>query len=299
VEGVVSAPVFVLGHARSGTTLLQRVLNSYDDVLVWGEHAGVLRPLADAYFTGLATPNLFKHARPLAEVLRDSAAASSWQAWMTWLGPDEWPVAFRRMAEVLFVPDGLPTKRVWGFKEIRYGADAGDRTLEFLHALWPDALFAFVVRDPMNTFASHRRMPGGAGTLRALVQQTARWSRRYAHYRDFERTRGARCVWVVYEELVAERGAVHDLVAAIGHRFGPAQAAVIASDEGRGSSFSDGDVHERWTRLPLLWRAVLDAGLGAQMPAFGYTRPPLAPPVRWLGMAARRALGGGATSTIR
>ncbi|MCW5891966.1 MAG: sulfotransferase [bacterium] len=285
-----AGPVFVLGHARSGTTLLQRVLNSYDDVLVWGEHAGIVRPLADAYFGGLATPNLFEHARPLAEVLRDSAAASSWQAWMTWLGPAEWPVAFRRMLETLFVPEGLPGKRVWGFKEIRYGAEPGDRTLAFLHALWPDARFAFVVRNPLNTFASHRRMPGGAGTLPALVRQTTRWSRRYAHYREFEATSGARCFWVVYEELVAERGAVHDLVRDLGHGFGDAQRAVIASGEGRGSSFSAGDVHERWTRLPLLWRAVLDAGLGTQMATFGYARPPLAPPVRWLGQATRRAL---------
>ena len=52
------------GGRRGGTTLLQRVLNSYDDVAVYGEHEGVLTPIA--------TPT---SAAPRAQLFGDVRAA--------------------------------------------------------------------------------------------------------------------------------------------------------------------------------------------------------------------------------
>ena len=44
------SPIFLLGTHRSGTTLLQRIVNSSEDAMIWGEHGGFLGDIAEAYF---------------------------------------------------------------------------------------------------------------------------------------------------------------------------------------------------------------------------------------------------------
>lgn len=285
-------PVFVLGAARTGTTLLQRILNSYDDILVWGEHAGVLRDLAAAYFRGAESPYLFSHALPLAEVLAGSEPENRWQAWMTWLGREQWPAVFREIVEALLVPRGLPGKQHWGFKETRYLGDGiEDRTVEFLHAPYPEALFAFVVRHPLNALASARRMTFGRRRgLLALQRAADRWLARYRAYEAWHRSGRLRSFWIVYEELKEGRGAILDLLAAIGKSLGPRQQAVMNAAAGRGSAFRDARVNERWKQLPWHWLMVIDAILGPHMSALGYTRPRLAPGVRLVGRVLVPAL---------
>ena len=51
-------PIFLLGSGRSGTTLLQKILNSADDVMIWGEHGGFLKPIARAYFDHTEKPKV-------------------------------------------------------------------------------------------------------------------------------------------------------------------------------------------------------------------------------------------------
>jgi hypothetical protein len=63
----------------SGTTLLQRVLNSYQDVLIWGEHVSFLKDVANAYFRVWRNPDFFKSTTPLDEMLRDTKPLTHWQ----------------------------------------------------------------------------------------------------------------------------------------------------------------------------------------------------------------------------
>ena len=286
-------PVFILGAGRSGTTLLQRLLNSYPDTLIWGEHAGVLQHLAEGFYRGLEDPSLFRHARPLAEVLADTSAREDWQAWMTWFSREEWTAAFRGMVESLFCPGGLPGKTCWGFKDIRYGNRPEDRTLDFLHTLFPDALFAFIVRDPLNVMASRRRMTDGIRTFGALRDAAALWEARYRRYWAWHSASDVQRFWVRYEELIEGRGEIVRLLHALGKTLGEEQRAVFASASGRGSSFRDDAVNERWRRLPPLWRSYLRASLGDVMRQLGYDRPRVSGVERWLVPVARvvRRLG--------
>jgi len=272
-------PIFVFGAHRSGTTLLQRLLNSYDDVLVWGEHAGVLEHLAAAYYRGREHPSLFRQARPLAEVLADSDALGSWQAWLTWFEPPAWTAVFRRLVEELLVPGGLPGKRFWGFKEIRYGAHRDDRTLEFLHALYPEALFVFIVRNPFNTVASSSRAPEGTRSLIAIQRVADLWRRRYRTYRAWYASDTVRSFWIGYEDLIEARGGVHALLGALRQTLGERQRAVLQAEGGRRSSFGDGDVNARWQTLPAFHLAVIEAACGPLRREFGYAAPPL--PLLW------------------
>jgi hypothetical protein len=153
-------PVFLLGSGRCGSTLVQRVLNTYADVTIWGEHDGVLGAYAEQYFRLLALADgehplfagrpdgvPFDRAR-----LAEGKARDRWQAWLNWFGPSDLTEIFRRQVLTLLRPPLLGEDETWGFKEIRYGE--GDRVIEFLAGLFPDAIFIFLVRDGFNTVAS-------------------------------------------------------------------------------------------------------------------------------------------------
>ena len=267
-------PIFILGAPRTGTTLLQRVLNSYDDVLLWGEHAGFLADVARAFYAAWDHPSLFRDVRPLAEVLRGSQPRESWQAWMSWTSREDWLQSFRAFLDLLFVPGGLPGKAYWGFKEIRYMTAPGERTLDFLHALYPDAIYLFIVRNAFNALASVKRIPEGAHHLRALKATCARWRNRYEAYHAWHRSGRIRSYWIVYEELIEGRGELLALLDALGRSLGDEQRAVMRSAEGRWSSFKDEAFNERWRRLPPAWLALTSAMLGDLNAAFGYANPP-------------------------
>ena len=163
-------PLFVLGGHRGGTTLLQRVLNSYDDVAIFGEHEGVLTPIADAYFRGAESQQMFADVR--AE--RASDPRSEWQAWMSAVDRPAWDASFRALVTSLFLPARAEGLRHWGFKEIRYGTTPGDRAFDLLATLFPDARVAFIVRNPFNMLASAHSRPEGPRSLADVAPTIAR-----------------------------------------------------------------------------------------------------------------------------
>ena len=284
-----ATPLFVLGGHRGGTTLVQRLLNSYDDVTIWGEHEGVLTQIADAYFRGLESRSLFRDVRTPG----GSDPRTDWQAWMSGVDAADWEATFRRLVTTLF--PAATGARHWGFKEIRYGTTAGDRAIELLARLFPHARVAFVVRNPFNMLASAQSRPEGPRALGDVVRMCGRIAQRFHTFLDWHRGRRLESYWIVYEELVREEGDVHRLLAALGHALGPAQRDVLAAEgSGRGSSFHDAEVNERWRRLPAAWLAVARHALGPTATALGYPLPAVSPfwrlaaPVLW-----RR--GGGRT----
>jgi hypothetical protein len=283
-----ATPLFVLGGHRGGTTLLQRVLNSYDDVTIWGEHEGVLTQIADAYFRGLESPSLFRDVRAPGA----SDPRTDWQAWMSGVDAAAWDATFRALVTALF--PAASGARHWGFKEIRYGTTAEDRAIELLARLFPRARVAFIVRNPFNMLASAHSRPEGPRALADVVRICGRLAQRFRTFLDWHRARRLDSYWIVYEELVRGDGDVHRLLAALGHTLGPEQQAVLAAEGGgRGSSFHDAAVNERWRRLPGAWLAVARHALGPTATALGYPLPPLSPFWRIAGPVLWRRGGGG------
>jgi hypothetical protein len=282
---VTPSPLFVLGGHRGGTTLLQRLLNSYDDVAVWGEHEGVLTPIAEAYFRGAESAALFRNVRAPGA----SDPRAEWQAWMSAVDREEWDASFRRFVTSLFLPADATGIRHWGFKEIRYGTTPGDRAIELLARLFPEARVGFIVRNPFNMLASARSRPEGPRALPAVVAVCERIARRFTTFLDWRRRGTFRSYWIVYEELAQGSGDVLRLVADLGHTLGPAQQAVIAAEgSGRGSSFHDAAVNDRWRRLPAPWLAVARDMLGPVATELGYALPPVSPFWRLAGPLLRR-----------
>lgn len=143
-------PVFLLaGGGRTGSTLLQRLILSTRQVLVWGEHGGMLLPnlrkLAAQAHSWIEEANGYR--------MLDEFKADSHNAWVPNLNPEP---ASLRSASRAFLEQylGASARKLgyarWGFKEIRYGAE----DVRMLQTLFPRASFVFLVRNPLSCLRS-------------------------------------------------------------------------------------------------------------------------------------------------
>lgn len=186
------SPVFVLGCTpRSGSTLLQRYLNSTGEVFVWGEHAGLLGSVQSGLAELWRVRDGLRHQ---TEELRRFGGA----AWIANISPDPQAVLLPAARSFITAMYGPATAergiRRWGFKEVRYdGAMA-----RFLLALFPAGRVIFLVRHPHDALASAATVEWNAGTDVApgLARQ---WKRTCA---SFLKLRDERVLHLRYEDLV-------------------------------------------------------------------------------------------------
>lgn len=143
-----SAPLLILAAGqRCGSTLIQRLLSSHPQVLIWGEHAGQLRELlaVRARLDGWAAEH--------GELGRQGYARAGHQSFMANMTPEAVHIdeAVRAFVETLFAkPAESAGRPVWGFKEVRYGlAEATD-----LQQLFPGCRVVHIVRDPRDVLRS-------------------------------------------------------------------------------------------------------------------------------------------------
>ncbi len=130
---------FIFGHARSGTTLLARLIRVHPDVHCnWQAH----------FFT-----------RP--PLLSGMLADKKYEAWLArpsnrWnRGRDLSPVALRAMSDYILERDAVREgKTVVGDKSpnVLLGGDA----VREMHRIYPDGLLINIVRDGRDTLTSHR-----------------------------------------------------------------------------------------------------------------------------------------------
>ncbi|MCC6298868.1 MAG: sulfotransferase [Anaerolineales bacterium] len=130
---------FILGHARSGTTLLMRLARLHPDV-----HCNYQAH----FFT----------RKPLLKSLVDSAEIEEWLTRKSnrWNGGrDLSPLVLRAAADFIMERDAARAgKRIVGDKSpssVIHGAAVRD-----MHALYPDAKFVYIVRDGRDVLISER-----------------------------------------------------------------------------------------------------------------------------------------------
>lgn len=204
-SGLVDRPVFLVGSGRCGSTLLQRILNSSPEFLIWGEHDGMLEDLAKAFYarTFRWTDDALDSAGRETQ-LRDPAC---WSAWANVVANEtELCNVFRPFVRSIFCPKDRESVR-WGFKEIRYGKTTADRTLFFLHRLFPQASTLVLVRDAFPTIRSvvtawYRNRGLNAYRIDEMIRKTARrWTRLYERMYLFHHTDPSSSLIVRYEDL--------------------------------------------------------------------------------------------------
>lgn len=147
-------PIFLLSAGwRSGSTLLQRLIMSDSQVLIWGEpydECGIIQALAD-------TMKAFRPNWPPAEYYYDGTPpADLSSSWIANLFPslEDLRNGHRAFFDVMF---SEPSKRGgaarWGIKEVRLGSEHA----LYLRWLYPKAKFIFLYRNPLDAYRSYAR----------------------------------------------------------------------------------------------------------------------------------------------
>lgn len=151
-------PIFILSQARSGSTLVQRVLNQTADVLIQGESFGLSTRLSDAFFE--LTENKkerrwFISASDESKVVEEAEARlrnpRDFSATVCSLSYQRLLRIYRNLFIDLFNPTGRDIR--WGFKEIRC-CEHGTFLVDLILKMFPKAKVVFTVRHPVSQIGS-------------------------------------------------------------------------------------------------------------------------------------------------
>lgn len=135
--------VFVVTYGRSGSTLIQKLLNAMAGACVRGENSNALMPLARAWHTVRTSPDLRRVQRRREPTTPD----------LPWYGGECVKAdRYGRSLAQAFTRDILcppPGTRIAGFKEIRWTRDPEGFpiALDFAYSCFPNAHFVFNTRD--------------------------------------------------------------------------------------------------------------------------------------------------------
>jgi hypothetical protein len=186
----VSAPFFIVGSARSGTTLLRLILNAHPDVAVPPESRFVVelwtgdREVDTGGFLGRLGAHHRFHTWDLPiEAVRDEIGGATRLTYADAMG-----AAFAAYARV-------QGKSRWGDKTPRYVED-----IPLLAGLWPTSRFIHLIRDGRDVARSYADVPFGPKT----VGKAARlWADRVrTGITDGRRLETGRYLEINYEDLV-------------------------------------------------------------------------------------------------
>lgn len=187
------SPIFIFAASwRTGSTLLQRVLNASGEVFIWGEPAFL--PQAIALYERMWT-SFEKGGHN-----RNEAFGKKIGKWTPVVSPYPEMVtkAFRLFFGELYGKEtmALGLKR-WGFKEVRAGTV---ENIIFLKKIYPKAKFLFLVRNPYNTYKS---MKGKKfhGNFKDPFEPICIWSENVRQFFNNEEVQKY-CLLARYEDIV-------------------------------------------------------------------------------------------------
>lgn len=259
------APIFLLATGwRSGSTLLQRILVTDPNVLLWGEPLGEIALLPEM-------AGMLARLSPFSELARShecqetvfSSLATSWIATLYPPGTDFRHGLQSLLVEWLCVPARRRGFSRWGFKEVRLGAV--EATL--LHWIFPKAKFILLSRNPYDCYRSladsgwHHvyhtrpdvRVDSAAGIARHWNRTALSWTELPESFPVFR---------IKYEDLITRRVNFRALESWLGVKLN--EGVALSTKVG-------GTVRRR--RLGLCERWIICREARAGMLALGYSEP--------------------------
>jgi hypothetical protein len=193
-------PFFIVGSARSGTTLLRLMLNAHPEVVV---------PPESRFIAELWTGHDEVEVDRLLSKLEANPRFQTWDLPIAAVKHELDDKTFAPYTEVMEAAyhayARVRGKRRWGDKTPRYV-----RHISLLAALWPDARFIHLIRDGRNVALSYADVPFGPKNAATAAKL---WSGRVrAGLRDGRALGGKRYMEVNYEDLVEDaEGETKDL----------------------------------------------------------------------------------------
>jgi len=200
-------PIFLLSTGwRTGSTLLQRILVTDPQLLLWGEPLGemtVVSRITEMVSHSLSPRDLkLWRTQPRLDNLTSSWLATSWIGTLSPPG-DDFRLALRSIFDQWL---GEPARRLgfarWGLKEVRLGAAEAS----LLYWLYPNAKFVMLSRHPYDCYVSlsdanwhplhynDLRVDSAAGFARHWNRLAVSWS---------ELPKGFPSCHIKYEDLIS------------------------------------------------------------------------------------------------
>ena len=205
-----SHPFFIVGSARSGTTLLRLILNAHPEVAV---------PPESRFITELWTGKSEVELRSFLDRLASHKRFQTWDLPIEAVAQEVGDVATIGYADAIRAAfsayahvNGKPR---WGDKTPRYVED-----LDLVAGLFPDARFIHLIRDGRNVALSYAHVPFGPKTVGKAADL---WSKRVMAGREAAPRLGAeRYLEIWYEDLVEDAaGETKDICEFLDLEFDP------------------------------------------------------------------------------
>lgn len=195
-------PIFIVGFVRSGSTLLERVLDAHPQIAGTGENSvfnGRLSEIRDAIVKASSESPQALNSVILQKA--DSVVADMKQRWKVQSAAEQ--------NNDTTEPQRYVDKMLTNYYN-----------LGFIHMIWPNALVLHVVRDPMDTVFSAYKHEFPAGSL-DYTSDFRSLAELYQGYRDimdhWDRVLPGRVTHVRYEDLVHDMpGMARAIVGATG-----------------------------------------------------------------------------------
>jgi hypothetical protein len=184
-------PFFIVGSARSGTTLLRLMLNAHPEVAV---------PPESRFITELWTGSGEVPVEPLLAAIAAHSRFTAWDVPIEAVREELGGRSTASYADVITAPHRayarLNGKARWGDKTPRYVEH-----IPFTSDLLPDARFIHLIRDGRNVALSYADVPFGPKTVAGAARL---WADRVSAGMSGGRPLGGRYLEVRYEDLVED-----------------------------------------------------------------------------------------------
>ena len=212
-------PIIILGPGRCGSTLLQRILNTAEDITIWGEHEGFLSKLAESYYVLTESEGMKRnfYSQPidpsiLIGPLKDYTACPNW---VNSFNKKSISDTYKLMITRLLNNKLDIENKYWGFKEIRYTQN--DPALDMWLELFPSSYLIFSIRNPFDVIKSMILDWTNPKTIQAVIEtndfsQIEKWVIRYAtrwnkvvgSFQYWIQEKKLKCYVEKYEDLLVE-----------------------------------------------------------------------------------------------
>jgi len=231
---------------RSGSTLLQRLLNVHPDLTIWGEHGGFLKGLLESYAVTMHDANrdnLIDGYENRASVIGELVEKEKFKPWVSPFRPADLQNSLGSLMIDLFTRGLTPDIR-WGFKEIRYSKNEIIPLME----LFPQAQLIILARDldgySMSRFFAFGNtnfdltsLDGRAAAATKLAQMNKGWMNRYRGLLQVRSQFPERTTVVAYGDLVSGSARPARLFEELGEEMPSVEAIEAVLGAKAGSSF--------------------------------------------------------------